>query len=254
VSTATADRMQTHQQQLDKLRAEVESLQAQLDQANKLATVGTMAAMVAHEFNNILTPIINYARMARSNPALVEKALDRAADGGKRATSICTALLGVVRTPPKASEPVSLQKLVDRTLDAMARRPEKDRIDLSIDVPDELTTTRPTEVQQVLLNLLLNARTAVLQSAGPRRIAISARLDGDCTVIEVADSGVGIAADEHEKIFQPFHSNCSSAAGDHAGSGLGLAFCKRVLEQLGGSITVASQPGEGAVFTVRLPC
>ena len=253
MSTATADQIQTHQEQLARLRAEVASLQAQLDQANKLATIGTMTAMVAHEFNNILTPIINYARMARNNPALVGKALDRAADGGKRATSICSALLGTVRAAPEACEPVDLQDLVERTLDAMARRPEKDSIALSIDVPAELSTTSPVEFQQILLNLLLNARTALMQSAGPRRIAVSARPDGDQILIEVADNGVGIGADQHEKIFQPFHSNYSAVAGSEPGTGLGLAFCRRVLQRLGGSIAVDSQPGEGAVFTVRLP-
>ena len=138
MSTATADQKQTHDGQLAKLRAEVESLQAQLDQANKLATLGTMAAMVAHEFNNILTPVINYARMARSNPDLVEKALDRAADGGMRATSICSALLDTVRVPSDEIEAVDLRPLVERTLDAMARTPEQDRIALTIDVPADL--------------------------------------------------------------------------------------------------------------------
>ena len=69
--------------------AEVEALREQLHRAQRLAAVGTMTAMVAHEFNNILTPIINYAQMARTNPKLTDKAIAKAADGGQRASSIC---------------------------------------------------------------------------------------------------------------------------------------------------------------------
>lgn len=253
MSTATAQNSETHEEQLSRLRRQVNSLQDQLAHAQKLATVGTMAAMVAHEFNNILTPIINYARMARKNPALVDKALDRAAEGGTRATSICSALLGTVRDAPDTSEPASLKLLAQRTLEAMARAPEKDRIDLTIDVPEDLTTDSPVEVQQILLNLLLNARTAVLQSPGTRRIDISAYIEADGTVLKVADTGVGIPADQLEAIFEPFHSNSPADSHGQSGSGLGLAFCRRAVDQLGGNIAAASEPGCGATFTVRLP-
>ena len=193
------------QDQLAKLQAQVAALQDQLKHAQRLATLGTMAAMVAHEFNNILTPIINYAQMARRNPSLATKAVDRAADGGERATTICRALLGMTREQGAEKETVRLADLVRQTLQAMARPPERDMIDLTIDVPDDLTIdTRRIELQQVLLNLLLNARTAVLKRGDPRSIHVWAGGGADGVQLHVRDNGQGIAPEHRRHIFQAF--------------------------------------------------
>jgi len=239
-------------QQLVRLRAEVETLREQLNHAHRLATVGTMAAMMVHEFNNILTPIISYARMAKSNPALVGKALASAAEGGSRATEICSALLGLTVKEASPRRRVSLARLVGRTLDAMARDPRKDRIDLKVDIPAGLqAATRPVELQQVLLNLLINARTAVIQGKNPRQIEVSASAGKKDITIKVADSGVGIAPENLERVFEPFFT--TKPNGDGEGRGLGLAFCRKIVEELGGRIAVRSTLGRGSTFTVCLP-
>ena len=165
-STQVSPGTQTYPQQLATLNAEVASLREQLRRAQRLAAVGTMTAMVAHEFNNILTPIINYARMARTNPKFTGKAIDRAADGGERATNICKAILGLTGQETQAG-PVSVAELICETLAAMGREPAKDGIELVLAAPPDLTIcTRRVELGQVLLNLVINARAAVLAKAG----------------------------------------------------------------------------------------
>jgi len=252
LTTASKTKVETNRERLSRLEHEVEALRAQLRNAQRLATVGTMTAMVAHEFNNILTPIISYARLARKNPALVDKALTRAADGGARATHICQALLGVTRDDDRPKR-LRLLDLVRDTLDAMARKLDQDAIELQLDVPDDLEiTTQPTELQQVLLNLLINARSAVMGKPGLRQIRISARSSAGQVVIRVADNGEGIPPENLEMIFQPFFSTRDSLDGESQGAGLGLAFCREMMASLNGDISVESTPGRGATFTLRL--
>ena len=241
-------------EQLERLQAEVEALRKQLREAHQLATVGTLTAIVAHEFNNILTPIINYAKMAQSNPALIDKALSHATNGGNRAAKICRSLLDATSNDRNDRQTIYLAELVNETLDVMARAPDKDAITLNLNFPDDLKiTTRPAELQQVLLNLLINAREAVLNKSGPRRIAVSAVVEDKHIIIRLADNGVGIVGENLEKIFQPFFSTKSKGPDRPTGYGLGLAFCRNAMSILGGDISVESTPGEGTTFTLRLP-
>jgi len=253
VSAAKKTGSRSHQQQLRRLRAEVDALRHQLKEAQRLAAVGTMAAMVAHEFNNILTPMINYAQLAKENPALTEKALSRVADGGQRASSICNALLGFVGSTPAEPEWVDLERLVLDTLSAMARDPQRDGIEVAYrsQQPVKLRTVR-VELQQVLLNLLLNARAAVLAKQGGRRIEISATCEENLVRISVTDNGTGIPKENLKKIFQPFFTT-KPTRGSNGGSGLGLAICTEIVEKLGGSLSVTSTEGVGTTFTIELP-
>ena len=245
---------ESDQEQLDRLRAENQALRAELVRAQELATMGTMAAMVAHEFNNILTPIISYAQLAQHNPAYAEKAIARAADGGHRASTICQAPLGLAADAPRAQEPVKLADLLRDTFDAMARDPHKDLIELVIRVPENLTlTTRRVELQHVLLNLILNARSAVLKRSGGRKLEISAQKRKNAVQIQVSDNGGGIPPELQSKIFDAFFTTKTDAGSGGRGFGLGLAFCGRVLASLNGKISVRSELGKGTTFTVALP-
>ena len=209
-----------------------------------------MTAMIVHEFNNILTMILGRAQLAlHGDEAARERAIRAAIDGCTRATTICRALLDLAAGDTRATQTVDLVQLVEQTLDAMARHPKKDGIILVQQVPADLCiTTRPVELKQVLLNLLLNARAAVMDKGRGQSISISAiRGDGQA-VIRVADTGVGIPPENLECIFEPFFTTK-----DGGGTGLGLTFCKQIVESLGGTIAVRSQFGEGTVFTVILP-
>ncbi len=243
----------SHQEQLDRLESEVQSLKEQLRHAQRLAAVGKMTAMVAHEFNNILTPIVNYAQMARTNPKLAVKAIDKAADGGERATQICQALMGMTQTGQDVRQ-LNLSNVVAQTLAAMVRDPAKDGIELSVNVPPGLTVkARSVELQQVLLNLLINARAAVLaKTGGAKRITIWACKK--CGMeIRVADNGIGISPQNLQKIFQPFFTTKSPSGGESGGHGLGLSICRDIVTQMKGTISVQSALGQGTTFTLRLP-
>ena len=127
-------------------------------------------------------------------------------------------------------------------------------IDVSVRCPAGLTiTTRRAELQQVLLNLLLNAREALLAKDGPRRIELAAERQGRRINIRVGDTGVGVAPEDLSRIFQPFFTTRNSRDGDAGGSGLGLTISREIVTSLGGEILVHSAQGEGTTFTIRLP-
>jgi len=218
--------------------------------------MGTMTAMVAHEFNNILTPIINYAQLARKNPRLVAKAIERAADGGQRAVHICNALLGITGQPPSEPTEHDLAELVGETLEAMARPLSKDGIDLDLAIPAGLKAkARRVELQQVLLNLLINARTAVLakERSAARSVRIDADHDHEWLRIRVSDTGIGVSAENFARLFEPFFTTRGDDDSGTPGHGLGLAICREILTAMGGDITAQSVPDEGTTFTVCLP-
>jgi len=250
----TQDIETRHQQQVAKLNAEVLELRRLLRQAQRMASVGTMTAMIAHEFNNILTPIINYAQMAQTNPDLTGKAITRAADGGLRAAEICSAILGMTHNAPAELERVSLRVLLKEMIVAMGRDFSKDRIELVIDIPYDLhLTTRKVELQQVLLNLLINARTAVIQKRTTRRIKVHASEEAGIVTIAVTDTGMGITPGNIKQIFNPFFTTKDGEDAEGKGHGLGLALCREIVESLGGDISAHSGRNEGATFIIHLP-
>ena len=253
---AAITKQQNQRGKLAELEAEVAALHEELRRAQRLAAVGTMTAIVVHEFNNILTPIINYARMAESNPKMITKAIARASEGGQRATDICEALLGIT-DEDESNIPTeqSVVEMIRDILTAMARNPGKDGIELTIDVPDNMTiVTRRCEFQQVLLNLLLNARAAVLAKPAPRSIGIAAERDNGWMVIRVADNGGGIPPEITDKILRPFFTTKGGDGnGKGRGHGLGLALCREIMNMLSGDITVDSEVGVGTTFKLRLP-
>ncbi|MBT3201776.1 MAG: GHKL domain-containing protein [Phycisphaerales bacterium] len=243
-----------HDQQVEKLNAEVHELRQLLRQSQRMASVGTMTAMIAHEFNNILTPIINYAQMAQTNPTFAPKAITRAASGGLRASEICEAILGMTHNSPAELQSISLKDLLEETLVAMARDFSKDRIELTLDIPEELEiSTRKIELQQVFLNLLINARSAVMQSNRTRRITIVTTCTQQTVTTRVSDTGMGITPGNMKQIFDPFFTTKDGQDDHEQGHGLGLALCREIIESLDGEITAESAKGQGATFTVTLP-
>ena len=216
-------------------------------------SLGTLTAMVAHEMNNMLTPIVNYAHLAKKQPSFTEKAIDRAIDCGERAAHICHSILGFTRDDSRACEPVELGRVVEEALTTMARDPRKDSIELDVSIPGDLTVnSNRIELQQVVLNLVMNARAALLQRPGLRQIRISADQADREVCLQVWDSGEGI--DEHhlDDIFKPFFT--TREKGVHgSGFGLGLAISKDIIESMGGRIHVHSTPGQETTFSVYLP-
>jgi two-component system NtrC family sensor kinase len=253
----TTDIKTEHSRQLEKLNAEVLELRRLLRQLQRMASVGAMTAMIAHELNNILTPIINYAQLAKKNPDFTNKAITRAADGGLRASEICSAILGLTHNDPVELERISLKVLLKKTLVAMGRDFSKDGIELVLNIPENVEIlTRKVELQQVFMNLLINARTAVLPRNNLRRIEVSASAEDQVVTICVIDNGTGIDPENIERIFETFFTTKDEQDDEDKqdqGHGLGLALCREIVESLGGNISVKSPDHKGAAFTINLP-
>ena len=240
------------QEKVKKLESENASLRQKLAEMQRLATAGTMSSLVAHEFNNLLTPMLNYARQARNKPGLVDKALCCTETNGKRAASICKAILDFTSEQRDETTPVPVHEILEQTLLMMGRDPAKDSIEITTDLdPDMQITKNKLAFQQVLLNLILNARAALKDISGTRLIEISCRPNGNEAVVTVRDNGIGISADIADRIFLPFFTTRGSS--ENKGRGLGLAVCKEMLHASGGSISVESREGDGAVFRFNIP-
>lgn len=249
--------------ELDLALREVASLQAQLDTlrqelvwSNRLTTLGTMAAVLAHEYNNLLTPIGSYAQMALAEPddkELAIKALQAAVDGVEKANRLAGATLGFAR-PEEAGEPMHcpLREAVEHSLACTSAGQHHDGIQIDIDIPDVIVTMRELELQQVLVNLIQNARKAMAGRRGPRRLALLGRIGESGLVLEVRDSGPGIPDEVFKRLFEPFVTQ-PVGTDDTPGTGLGLRVCKDLVEGVGGTIIAESVAGKGATFTVTLP-
>jgi signal transduction histidine kinase len=214
--------------------------------------------MIAHEINNLLTPLANYAALATQNPEdkkLAEKVLDKTVRNCQRAAKIMQSMLAMANGQKQQRETVSAKALVEEVFTCLCRDFNKDRIRVEIQVDEGLQMTCiPVQIEQVLMNLILNARDAMLPGGGTLRV--SAATDEEHLNLIVSDTGTGITPENLKNIFRPFFTTKTGTnrpAGSTSGSGVGLAFCRRIVDAHGGEITVQSQIGQGSTFTVRLP-
>jgi len=241
---------------------EIRQLKEQLVQTQRLATIGTITAVIAHEFNNLLTPVISYSQFAlqsaesdKPDAELIRKALSKCYVGASKAGRICTSMLGLARGESERG-PVAVQALIDETLAVLARDPQKDGIALRVQVQPGLTVVGdPIQLEQVLLNLLINARQAMIGSKGGSITirAAASEEDGQARLL-VIDTGPGIAERNIEKIFEPFFTTKGTARrGEERGTGLGLAICRDIIDAHQGKIDVQSELGRGTTFTLLLP-
>jgi signal transduction histidine kinase len=243
-------RLAEHQQQNKALKSQITQLQA-------LANIGTITHMIAHEMNNLLTPVGNYATLAMESPddkRLVEKALAKTAKSYVRAAKIMGSLLAMADGKTQEKKNARLIVLIEEIFTCLCRDFSKDGITVKIQIPEELKVWAvPVQIQQVLMNLILNARDAMLPRGGI--LNIKATESSDAVQVEVADTGSGIEPGDMRKIFESFFTTKTdrSSASQHSGSGLGLAFCKKIIDAHGGCISVESQPDKGSTFTITLP-
>ncbi len=244
------------QAQLDHLERHMQLLHRQIERLQRLAALGTMSATLAHEFNNLLTPIVSYCgyALSRDDPELLRTAVEKAHKNAQRLSTLCGKVLGLAVDDQMGPTNVELRPIVVETVECLGRDLEKDNVTLSIDVPSPLSArATPSSLQQVLFNLVINARQAMLDKGGALKI-IAARLEDGRVEIRVADTGHGIKPDHIDHIFEPFFSTKQhESKPDRHGIGLGLHICKRLMEEQGGDITVASTPGRGTTFSLILP-
>ncbi|MBN2233144.1 MAG: HDOD domain-containing protein [Deltaproteobacteria bacterium] len=249
------DRVNRQSEALAELHRQTEEMQEQLYHAQRLATVGRLAAGAAHEINNPLAVISAHTQVllkgldnGGSEPDTARRHYDTILRQTDQISRIITDLMTFSRPGRAHRLPADLRPIVDRALQAVAHRKSFARITPTIEFPADLPPVMVDAMQlgQVFVNLLINAQQAMPDGGD---ITISATRDDTRVMIRVADTGTGIPADQQALIFDPFFT--TRDAGD--GTGLGLAICHSFVRQNGGSITVDSTPGTGTVFIIRLP-
>lgn len=238
------------------LEEQVAILKQQLNHAQRLTSLGELIGTTTHEFNNVLMTIINYARLGLRNrdAETRQKAFDKILAAANRAARITNGVLGFARNRSGAFEPTDMVRLIDDTLLLLERELNKYRvtIDRAIE-PCPLASASPNQIQQVLLNLLINARQAMPQGG---RVLIRLRHDTQLNMVEllVRDTGCGIPPDKLRRIFEPFYTTKSGPDGSgKGGTGLGLSSCRDIIEAHQGRIRVESSVGKGTAFSIRLP-
>jgi signal transduction histidine kinase len=244
---------------IDQVRAleeQVALLTEKLAQAQRLTYLGELASTTSHEFNNILTTIINYAKMGLRHPdrETREKAFNKILAASTKAAKITGSILGMARRRSGGFEPTDLKQLLEDALLLLEREMNKYHIAVEKyfrDVPSAMVN--PGQIQQVLLNLLVNARQAMPHGG---RVILKLQLDdaGEMVELTVRDTGVGIPPDVLPRIFEPFFTTKSGPdASGKGGTGLGLSMCRDVVEAHRGRIRVESAPGKGTAFILKLP-
>lgn len=244
------------QSQIERLETQFSRLRDQVRLTQQLASLGTAAAMMAHEFNNLMTPVVSYARYALDNDdvELMKKALEMTLKQASTVSAMSERILGLaVHEAPKPAH-VQIGEVVKEAAACLCRDPEKDGITQRVDIPPDLIVwADERQLRQVFFNLLLNARQAIQHRSG--MITVTAESADDSMVaIHIKDNGCGIDPANLENIFDPFFTTkTGDANGNKKGTGLGLALCNDIVEEQRGQISVQSEPGHGTTFTITLP-
>lgn len=229
--------------------------QAQVLQSSKLAGVGQLAAGVTHEMNSPLGTLLIGIQAAQialpDNPERALRKLEMAEKAALQARSIVRKMLFYAREARTGLREFSLNDVVNDTVELLAHQLSIDGVTLDRDLQDPmpLLTGKQSEIQQVVTNLLLNARDAVLAPSSPdRRITVQTRVGKSTLRLSVSDEGDGVSADVKASLFQPF----VTTKPDGAGTGLGLSISRQIVEQHGGTLTLEHAQGP-TTFLVTLP-
>jgi len=241
---------------------EQKQLEAQLRQSQKLKSIGTLAGGVAHEVNNPINGIMNYAQLikdelAESNPTVTDFAGEIIHET-ERIANLVENLLAFARHEEETPfSPVNIHDVVEETVSLIQTVLRHDQIQLDIDVPKNLSLVycRSQQIQQVLMNLITNARDALNEKYNGfhenKRISVKAQEDAVNRIIRltVEDQGNGISQNDYDRIFDPFYTTKTS----DEGTGLGLSISWGIVKDHGGSLNVKSRPGEGTRVQLTLP-
>jgi PAS domain S-box-containing protein len=225
---------------------EIESLRTRLQQQDRLAALGELAATVAHEIRNPLGGIRGFAALLARDLSAEDprsRLVDKILVGSKELERVVSELLEYTRPVQLRPQTTSCRELVEAALAyvELDGRPVALRNEVA---PDMTMEVDPDRMRQVLLNILLNAVQSI---EGDGVVSIRAHGEDGRLTIAVRDSGCGMTAEQIEKVFSPFYTT------KEKGTGLGLAIATKVVEAHGGRIDVESEPGNGSTFYVRVP-
>ncbi|MGF6298201.1 MULTISPECIES: sensor histidine kinase [Paraburkholderia] len=233
-------------------------VQTELAHANRVATMGQLAASIAHEVNQPIAATVTNAqaglRWLSAQPPDVEKVrqgLRRIVDDGSRAGDVISRIRALIKKAPPQKEPVDLNMAIRGVLELTRGAANKSDASVQTQLADGLPLIEGdrVELQQVLLNLVINAIEAISGvSDGARELIVTTgTADADCVLVAVRDSGPGFAADTAEHIFAPFYTTKS------AGLGMGLSICRSIIEAHGGRLWASANVPRGAVFQFTVP-
>jgi two-component system NtrC family sensor kinase len=237
--------------------AELERVHKTLLRSEKMASIGKLAAVVAHEINNPLAGILTYAKLLKKresrapqpNPEAISM-LDLVESESQRCGEIVKNLMTFARPTSMNLEPTDLNDIIDRCVRLVQHQLVLKNIELHLELNREL---RPVpcdrgQIEQVILALVMNAIDA-LPSGGNLTVTSRKAVSPGAIQVEVRDDGVGMPRDVLAKMFEPFFTTKEHGRG----LGLGLAISRNIVDRHGGRIEVASEPGHGTVFTITLP-
>lgn len=231
-------------------------LREQLMQAQRMTALGELTSTTTHEFNNVLTTIINYAKIGlrHKDQPTRDKAFDKILAAANRASRIANGVLGAARNRSNEREPTELEMLINESLVLLEREMQKYRIQIERQLePVPRVLVCANQIQQVLLNLLINARQAMSDGG---RIIIKTGWDAANSMVDVVvrDTGSGIPRDKLPRIFDRFYTTKQGPdASGKGGTGLGLATCRDIIQSHRGRIRVESTVGKGTAITLKLP-
>ena len=243
-----------------RLEAEKEEMRRQLFQSSKLASVGELSAGVAHEINNPLNGIINFAQLLKDDQVARTDDQRRMIEGiieeGERIAVIVRNLLTFARQDPHELRPANIAETINASLSLFGSQLRKDGITVEIDVEENLPPVMAdgSRLRQVVVNMVSNARHALLaKPTGPRVFRTTARAVREAGArrvrVEFFDNGVGIRREDRDKVFDPFFTTRRGSGG----TGLGLSLSFGIVRDYGGTIRVESEEGSHTRFTVELP-
>ena len=235
---------------------QLEAVQQQLVEAQRMAALGELVSTTTHEFNNVLMTILNYAKLGLRNrdEATRDKALTKILAAAERAEKITNSVLGLARNRKQEFAPTNLAEIISESLVLLEREMQKYRVAVRCEFAD-VPPVRAigNQIQQVLLNLMTNARQA-MPNGGELLLRLTLDEASDSVDLTVRDSGVGMPREQLTKIFDRFYSTKDGPdETGKGGTGVGLSTCKDIVEAHQGRFRVESTVGKGTAFTIRLP-
>ena len=243
--------------EMQRREQELRDKQEQLVQAGKLATLGELTTGVAHELNNPLNNIglfmgnaLDLIGLGVTDKEHIARELQNAMRQVRKATEIISHLRTFGRVAPVSRELVSMNQVIGRALSLMQEqlRLREIAVELDVSARHAVVMGNPIQLEQVLINLLTNARDALVES--PRKVIhIACEVRDRVVDLAFSDTGPGIPEGLERRIFDPFFTTKEVGRG----TGLGLSITYGIIKEHGGTIAVANRPGEGAAFLIRLP-
>jgi len=228
-------------------------MQERLYLTDRLASLGEMAAGIAHELNNPLTGVVALSQLLLEAgvPPEIKDDLDSIRSEGQRAASVVKNLLSFARSHTLSAQPLDINAVVSQVLSLRAYEHRVNNIEVVTHFAPNLPEIIADrfQMQQVFLNIVLNAEQAMIESKGRGNLTVTTELSGDIIRVAFADNGPGIPADIINRIFDPFFTTKEVGKG----TGLGLSICYGIVTKQGGRIFAQSQPGQGATFIIELP-